>query len=136
MPALKVLDFTKVKQAEREKAQRLAMSAAGAALESDVRMDARNAAAASSKTFVPGEGSTAEESFTTNFTNEQKEQIRKLVSTASSPEEIERIEESVKRGLFPTLSSSARTPPLVAEKRAEPDRGESNTTSAAKNSRV
>ena len=127
IPTLKVLDFTKVKEAEREKAKRLAMSAAGAALESDVRLEARNAAAAAStasgtKTFVPGEGRSAEESFTTQFTKEQKEQIRKMVAEASSPEEIERIETSVKRGVFPTPATSApagdggaATPTLTAE---------------------
>lgn len=128
MPTLKVLDFVKVKEAEREKAKRLAMSAAGAALESDVRLEARNAAAASSrasgtKTFVPGEGRSAEESFTTQFTKEQKEQIRKMVAEASSPEEIERIEASVKRGVLPapaatataTADGGAATPTLTSE---------------------
>ena len=121
MPNLKVLDFVKVKEAEREKAKRLAMSAAGAALESDVRLEARNAATATSssgtKTFVPGEGQSAEESFTTQFTKEQKEQIRKMVAEASSPEEIERIESSVKRGVFPTPAPGAgtTTPTLTSE---------------------
>ena len=123
MPTLKVLDFVKVKEAEREKAKRLAMSAAGAALESDVRLEARNAATATSssssgaKTFVPGEGQSAEESFTTQFTKDQKEQIRKMVAEASSPEEIERIESSVKRGVFPTPAPGAgtTTPTLTSE---------------------
>lgn len=145
MPSLKVLDFVKVKDAEREKAKRLAMSAAGAALESDVRLEARNAAAAASssssgaKTFVPGEGRSAEESFTTQFTKEQKEQIRKMVAEASSPEEIERIEASVKRGVFPTLASGGgtTTPTLTSEAAAAKRSGDTDNDGAvAKKSRT
>mmetsp|Transcript_25799 Transcript_25799/g.38133 ORF Transcript_25799/g.38133 Transcript_25799/m.38133 type:complete len:299 (+) Transcript_25799:2-898(+) len=97
IPTLKVLDFCKVKQSERDKAKRLAASAAGAALEGDVKIEAREAA----KTFVPGEGRSAEESFITNFTPQQKAQIREMVANASSPAEIEQIEAAVKRGELP-----------------------------------
>ena len=150
IPTLKVLDFTKVKEAEREKAKRLAMSAAGAALEGDVRLEARNAAATASKTFVPGEGRSAEESFTTNFTKEQKEQIRRMVAEASSPEEIERIEAAVKRGVFPTAGTGKMTPPLTIDENADASsrkrakdgetstsqEGASEVSTAAKRSRV
>ena len=140
MPNLKVLDFVKVKEAEREKAKRLAMSAAGAALESDVRLEARNAAAAASsassgaKTFIPGEGRSAEESFTTQFSKEQKEQIRKMVAEASSPEEIERIEASVKRGVFPTPAGTT-TPTLTSEAAAKRS-GDTEEGATAKKSRT
>merc|ERR1712071_658278 len=107
-PTLKVLDFTKIKQSEREKAKRLSMSAAGAALESDVQLEAREAAAATSSssaeetlTFVPGAGASATEAFSINFTLEQKAQIRDLVANANSSAEIEKIERFVKRGEFP-----------------------------------
>mmetsp|Transcript_25790 Transcript_25790/g.36152 ORF Transcript_25790/g.36152 Transcript_25790/m.36152 type:complete len:294 (+) Transcript_25790:119-1000(+) len=100
IPSLRVLDMIKVKQAEREKAERLAKSAAGAALESDVKLEAREA---ESKTFVPGQGKTAEESFKSSFTSEQKDQIRKMVENASSPAVIEQIEDSVQRGVFPSF---------------------------------
>mmetsp|Transcript_6357 Transcript_6357/g.8988 ORF Transcript_6357/g.8988 Transcript_6357/m.8988 type:complete len:294 (-) Transcript_6357:347-1228(-) len=100
IPSLRVLDMIKVKQVEREKADRLAKSAAGAALESDVKLEAREA---ESKTFIPGQGKTAEESFKSSFTPEQKEQIRKMVENASSPAVIEQIEESVQRGVFPSF---------------------------------
>lgn len=53
------------------------------------------------KTFVPGEGKSAQESFATSFTLEQKEAIRQLVANAKSPAEIEEIELSVQRGIFP-----------------------------------
>lgn len=120
IPSLKVLDFTKIKQSERERAQRLAASAAGAAMEADARLEARAAAAATAttddngaslalyangengtNTFEPGEGKSAEESFATQFTLEEKAQIRNMVANAASAEEIDRIEGLVKRGIFP-----------------------------------
>lgn len=103
IPSLKVLDFAKITSSERERAERLANSAAGAALESDVQLEAKSA----TKTFVPGEGESAEESFITNFTPEQKETIRQMVASAKSPAEIDEIERSVRRGVFPTLPTVA-----------------------------
>ena len=96
IPSLKVLDHQRITQTERDRAERLAGSAAGAALESDVQDEAGR-----QNTFTPGEGSSAEESFVVNFTAEEKEQIRQMVTNAKSPEEIEEIERSVKRGLLP-----------------------------------
>lgn len=95
-----------MKQSEREKAKRLAMSAAGAALESDVQIEARDAKS-KSKTFIPGEGASAKESFIANFTPEQKAAIKEMITNASSPAEIERIEECVKRGEFPGEKDAA-----------------------------
>ena len=103
IPTLKVLDFVKVKQTDRDKAARLALSAAGAALEGDVQIEARDAQS-KAKTFNPGEGKSAKESFV-NFTPEQKAQIKDLIANASSPAEIERIENCVKRGEFPGRAS-------------------------------
>ena len=123
IPTLKVLDFQKVKQSERERAERLATSAAGAAMEADARLEARAAAATAASsaddtalasgayatangengtnTFEPGEGKSAEESFATQFTAEEKAMIRDMVGNAASAEEIDRIESLVKRGIFP-----------------------------------
>lgn len=115
IPSLKVLDFAKVKDDERARAGRLASSAAGAALEGDVRLEAREASlakaegmtassssgAGAAKTFEPGGGSSAAEAFVSNFSREQKDRIRTMVAEAGSPEEIERIEASVRRGIFP-----------------------------------
>ena len=67
IPTLKVLDFIKVKEKERNQASRLAMSAAGAALEGDVKVEAMESAKAA-KTFTPGEGRSVKESFVSNFT--------------------------------------------------------------------
>mmetsp|Transcript_15879 Transcript_15879/g.23880 ORF Transcript_15879/g.23880 Transcript_15879/m.23880 type:complete len:103 (-) Transcript_15879:202-510(-) len=101
----------KIKDAERAKAQRLAMSSAGAALEGDVQVEAREAAATTNanksdvKTFTPGEGQSAKESFVVNFTKEQKIEIKNMIANANSPAEIERIEQCVKRGEFPSVAS-------------------------------
>ena len=117
IPTLKTLDFIKITKTERERADRLANSAAGAALESDVQGEGR-LSNAKTKTFVPGEGRSAEESFVTNFTPEQKEVIRQMVAHAKSPEEIEAIESSVRRGIFPTAianGDASRKRPLPTE---------------------
>lgn len=115
IPSLKVLDFSKVKEDERDRAKRLAASAAGAALDGDVRLEARVATkkagdstsgAGETKTFEPGGGSSAAEAFVSNFTREQKEQIRTMVAEASSPDEIERIEACVRKGVFPVATSA------------------------------
>ena len=137
IPTLKLLDYQKVKQNERDRAQRLASSAAGAAMEADARLEARAAATASfasimngddtlvsasggsyangstNNTFEPGEGKSAEESFVTQFTMEEKTKIRDMVTNAASAEEIDRIENLVKRGIFPgeVLSGNGSIPP-------------------------
>ena len=131
LPSLKVLDFARITKAERERADRLANSAAGAALESDVRGEATTTAA---KTFVPGEGRTAEESFVTNFTPEEKERIRQMVANAQSPAEIEEIERSVRRGILPKLPSTDNDKKRPAEEGSTDQ--QPNGTSAAKKPKV
>ena len=126
-----MLDFQKVKQSERERAGKLAASAAGAAMEADARLEAHAATESSNdvklsaaftnvdsnggtNTFVPGEGETSEQSFATQFSQEEKSKIREMVANAASAEEIDRIETSVKRGIFPGKSEgdgNIRPPP-------------------------
>lgn len=142
IPTLKSLDYTKISKSERETADRLANSAAGAALESDVQQEKDNTA----KTFVPGEGRSAEESFVTNFTPEQKELIRQMVANAASPSEIEAIESSVRRGVLPTAALPATTTAATAatngdsRKRSASENGADDSSGegeeAAKKSRV
>ena len=115
IPSLQVLDFTKIKASERERAKRLASSAAGAALESDVQVEARqqqqqSSTSSTSLTFVPGAGNTAQESFGI-FTPEQKAQIREMVANAKSSAEMDRIEQAVTRGEFPTWAMASLPPP-------------------------
>lgn len=82
-----MLDYQRIRPAERETAKRWASSAAGAALEQDVG-------------FTPGE-STDGQSVVTTFSAEEKEQIRNLLTNAKSVQEIEAIEASVRKGLLP-----------------------------------
>lgn len=125
------MDFQKVTNSNRRQAERLATSAAGAALEKNVEQE---------KTFVPGERKSAQESFATSFTKEQKEQIRQMVANASTPAEIEEIELSVQRGIFP--ATPAVTPPLEVNgdganrKRPANDKEKEEDESRAKRSRV
>lgn len=114
IPTLKSLDYTKITKTERERAERLANSAAGAALESDVQAEANSSTSNSTKTFVPGEGTSAKETFVTSFTKEQKDLIREMVANANSPAEIEEIERSVKRGIFPVVAGNGNKRALEA----------------------
>mmetsp|Transcript_23709 Transcript_23709/g.57182 ORF Transcript_23709/g.57182 Transcript_23709/m.57182 type:complete len:146 (+) Transcript_23709:875-1312(+) len=96
-------------------------------MEADARLEARAAAATAASssaddaalsnatmtngdngtnTFEPGEGKSAEESFATQFSAEEKAAIRDMVANAASAEEIDRIESLVKRGIFPGKSES------------------------------
>lgn len=127
-----MLDFTKIKQSERDRAKRLAASAAGAAMEADAKLEAREAAASQSSnfddnenhnTFEPGEGKSAEESFATQFSVEQKAKIREMVANAASAEEIDRIESLVKRGIFPGDESSPPPPPPPLQEEDDTDVG-------------
>lgn len=94
IPTLKVLDFTKVKQTERDRAERLATSAAGAALQGDIQQEA-------AKTFMPGESLDEAKAVMISYTAEQKEAIRQLLANASSAKELEEIEAAVRRGVLP-----------------------------------
>jgi len=101
-------------------------------MEADARLEARAAASSVStddaaffssvhvngesgtNTFEPGEGKSAEESFATQFTMDEKSQIREMVANAASAEEIDHIESLVKRGIFPgssELPSDTAPPP-------------------------
>jgi len=142
IPTLKVLDFQKVKQAERERAGKLAASAAGAAMEADARLE--HAAAESSSTdvkmsatyavngdsnggtntFDPGAGQTSEQTFATQFSATEKAKIRDMVANAASAEEIDRIENLVKQGIFPGKSEGDGPPPPPPPPVSEEETGE------------
>ena len=113
IPSLRVLDFVKIKDEERERAKRLAKSAAGAVLEGDAQTEAREAAA---KTFTPGEGQSTKDAFITNFTPEQKMMIKQMIADAKNPTDIEYIKNCVTRGEFPSSLShptSTSSEPLL-----------------------
>ena len=104
MPStLNVLDYVKIKPAERDRASRLANSAAGAALQSDIQQGEQH----EPKTFVPGAsedagGSASSRSFVTaSFTAQEKEGIRQLLAKAESVQQFEEIENAVRQGILP-----------------------------------
>jgi len=125
LPTLKVLDFLKIKPSERSRAERLATSAAGAALESDVQVEARRTASSAARTFEPGEG-LGESFVVANFSTEEKAQIRELLANASSAKEVEEIENSVRRGVLPPSLANKR-------KRSSGEQAESTAASAPGN---
>lgn len=138
------MDYTKISKTERERAERLAKSAAGAALEADVQGEGRNSSS-NAKTFIPGEGRSAEESFVTNFSPEEKARIREMVANAASPAEIEEIERSVRRGILPTnnnnniIDTNEKDNETTNDRKRPPgetENGNGNENGQAKKSRV
>lgn len=118
------MDFGKVTRTERERAERLAQSAAGAALESDVQVEARQQKA---KTFVPGEGLDEDNSksfVVANFTEEEKLQIRELLAEAKTAKEMEEIERSVRRGVLPPALQQNKKRPADSNKVSDEDDGQ------------
>lgn len=108
LPSVKCLDYVKVKQAERKQASAWAKSAAGKAVLDQSKEEADGTTA---PTFTPGEGIEGQEggtggggaSFVTaHFTAEQKAYIRELLTSAESVQEMELIENSVRRGILPS----------------------------------
>ena len=114
IPSLKCLDCMKIKREERIRANKFASSVAGATLERDVQQQMistttttnsslRSASSSNDetiKTFTPGE-STDGATVVTLFTMEEKELIRQLLENATSAQEIEEIEHSIRRGILP-----------------------------------
>lgn len=96
LPSVKCLDFVKVKQSERKQAAAWAKSAAGKA----VLLKEEETTA---PTFTPGEAvGEGQSSFVTaHFTAEQKAHIRELLASAESVQEMEEIENAVRKGILP-----------------------------------
>mmetsp|Transcript_5097 Transcript_5097/g.10751 ORF Transcript_5097/g.10751 Transcript_5097/m.10751 type:complete len:261 (-) Transcript_5097:160-942(-) len=104
MPSLKNLDYARITATERKTSERLLASAAGAALQNDVTIEGRRAEKELKngvQTFNPGEGGDVKEGYVANFSVEEKEKIKEMIGNAKSADEIERFEESVRRGVFP-----------------------------------
>jgi len=95
-PNLKVLDFKKVKQKERENAKSLFKSKEGKTQLKDIQRKA--------KTFTPGEAlpeATNKQSNPAGLTPEQVRQIKSAIARASSLEEIERLNQMLRSGQVP-----------------------------------
>lgn len=110
IPSLKTLDFTRIRKSERETAQRWALSAAGAALESDLLQQQQQSGGTSNP-------NTADGFVVTSFSAAEKEQIRNLLANAASVEEVEAIEASVRKGVLPDqLREERPLPPAKRQK--------------------
>jgi U2 small nuclear ribonucleoprotein A' len=112
LPALRMIDYSKVKLAERQQATSWAKSAAGrAVLEESVVADGADSSKVAPPTFTPG----GEAFATAHFTAEQKAVIRERLANATSVQEMQEIEDSVRRGILPVESTTNKRPRTVVE---------------------
>mmetsp|Transcript_29366 Transcript_29366/g.41568 ORF Transcript_29366/g.41568 Transcript_29366/m.41568 type:complete len:185 (-) Transcript_29366:177-731(-) len=105
--------MSRIRQTERDQAQRLFRSAAGAALLSDVKQQQQQQQQQkrSNKEITNGSNNNNNNNtFETDmavqvaveFTKEQKGMIRHMIEHAKNPAELDEIEASVQRGVFPS----------------------------------
>lgn len=109
LPNLKVLDFKKVKFDERKLAAKLFRSEAGKKLEADVAKEgqaiASAAAAAAEKKAL---------------TDEQKKIAQQMIDSATTPEELDRVERQLRAGIFKAPSSLEAAAAAAPEQAAAP----------------
>lgn len=102
---LHVLDFQRVKDAERELATELFLTPAPDrqpnALAATLSSSTSTNANGGSKTFVPGQEA-GFKSASRSITDEDKEKIRAAILKAESSEEIQRLEKMLAEGIVPT----------------------------------
>jgi len=99
-PNLRVLDFKKVKQKEREAAKQLYKSKEGKTQLKDIQRKA--------KTFVPGEPLPEATNKNTNaagLTPEQVRHIKMMIAKAGSLQEIERLNQALRNGQMPGMEA-------------------------------
>ncbi|XP_045473286.1 U2 small nuclear ribonucleoprotein A' [Harmonia axyridis] len=92
LPHLRLLDFRKVKEKEREEAKQLFKSKKGKELQKEI--------AKRSKTFVPG-GNTNQISKSKGLTEQEIRKIREAIINANSLEEVERLQKQLQAGQIP-----------------------------------
>jgi hypothetical protein len=104
-----------VKREERVRATKFAKSVTGAALESDVQQQSATSST-TVKTFTPGESADGT-TVVTLFSSEEKEAIRNLLANAGSIQEVEEIENAVRKGVLPDqlLRREQPLPPTLPE---------------------
>jgi len=112
LPNLRVLDFQKVKPAERQAAE-VTYGAASAAKRQKTAADA-------AKTFVPGAPDTAPAAPKSGPTPEQIARIKDAIANASSLEEVARLEKALKSGNYDVVAG-ATTEGASADAPAEGD---------------
>lgn len=98
--SLRVLDFKKVKAAEREEADKLFSSIKGKELQKSIE---------STKTFEPGEMPKKEARPYKGPSPEEAAKIKEMIKNASSLEEIIQLEKQLKNGITEATSAPATT---------------------------
>ncbi|KAG0718754.1 U2 small nuclear ribonucleoprotein A' [Chionoecetes opilio] len=109
VPQVRVVDFRRVRQREREMAKKLFKSKAG----KDIQKEAKKV-----RTFVPGATGTTTDTRPTlgQMSSEDQAAIRQAISSARSMEEVERLQHMLRTGNIPNRSQ--------ANKRRHPDEEE------------
>jgi len=103
-PSLRVLDFKKIKQKEREAAKSLFKSKEGKTQLKDIQQKA--------KTFVPGAPlpeATNKQTNSAGLTPEQIRNIKQMIAKASSLQEIERLNTMLRTGKMPGATETGKT---------------------------
>ncbi|KAF2347766.1 Leucine-rich repeat domain L domain-like [Trinorchestia longiramus] len=95
VPQLRVLDFKRIREREREAAKKLFKSKSGKDL---VKAINKSKAAA---TFVPGEGLPQGKAKAQGLNEEEQQAIREAISKARSMEEVEKLHKMLKAGKIP-----------------------------------
>merc|ERR1711936_728026 len=99
-PSLRVLDFKKIKQKEREAAKSLYKSKEGKTQLKDIQRKA--------KTFVPGEPLPEATNKNTNaagLSPEQVKQLKMMIAKAGSLQEMERLQQMLRAGQMPGMET-------------------------------
>lgn len=108
IPSLKSLDFNKISKAEREAAQKYFKSVLGKAMLSDIATDNRTLADGETGTLPNSVPTVAPPAAPLVLTEEQKQIVREAIQAATTKEEVDAIEKSLKNGTFFDAISSEK----------------------------
>ncbi|XP_034243085.1 U2 small nuclear ribonucleoprotein A' [Thrips palmi] len=125
LPQLRLLDFQKIKQKERDEAKTLFKSKVGKEIQREIAKKA--------KTFVPGAGLPVDNPANKGPSAEDLWKMREAISKASSLEEIERLNRLLQAGQIPgkkeTAKGLASAAAAVAEEEEEEEPMDTSHTS-------
>eukprot|EP00128_Syssomonas_multiformis_P006564 Colp12_sorted_trinity150504_noHs@30536 len=110
IPQLKILDYRKIKQKEREAAKKLFSGEKGEKLINELT-------ATKAKTFVPGEPVTT----SSGLTPAQVHKIKAAIQNASSIDEIQKLERYLAEGKFPEFLEEKTEKPANGDQEEEKD---------------
>lgn len=125
LPQLRLLDFQKIKQKERDEAKTLFKSKVGKEIQREIAKKA--------KTFVPGAGLPVDTPVNKGPSAEDLWKMREAISKASSLEEIERLNRLLQAGQIPGKKENAKglssvAAPVVEEEDEEEPMDTSHTS--------